>query len=123
MGTFISLLVFLVFALLVVAALRRLFRWAFRRDRKRLEIDHNQLNDVADEVAKATRTAALVSSAAAYSVAPTGIAALGAKIGLVSVPLIVVIAPKLGILAGGVLAVSSVISLYSKYRRRKETST
>lgn len=123
MGTLISLLVVSVIVLLVVAAIRRLFRWAFRRDRKRLQIDHNQLNDVADEVSKATRTAALISSAAAYSVAPTGIAALGAKIGLVSVPLIVVLAPKLGIIAAGALAVSCAISLYSKHRRRKETTT
>jgi len=123
MGAVITFLVFLVLAFFVVAALRRLFKWAWGANGKRAPIDHSQLNVVAEEAVKATRTAAIISSAAAYSLAPTGFAALGAKIGLVSVPIIVVIAPQLGILAGAVVVVAYAISLYSKHRRRKDSSS
>jgi hypothetical protein len=123
MGAVITLLVFLVLAFFVVAALRRLFKWAWGANGKRAPIYHSQLNVVAEEAVKATRTAAIISSAAAYSLAPTGFAALGAKIGLVSVPIIVVIAPQLGILAGAVVVVAYAISLYSKHRRRKDSSS
>lgn len=123
MGVVITLLVFLVLAFFVVAALRRLFKWARGSNGKRAPIDHSQLNVVAEEAVKATRTAAIISSAAAYSLAPTGLAALGAKVGLVSVPIIVVLAPQLGILAGAAVVVAYAISLYSKHRRRKDSSS
>jgi Na+-transporting methylmalonyl-CoA/oxaloacetate decarboxylase gamma subunit len=123
MGAVITLLVFLVLAFFVVAALRRLFKWAWGSNGKRAPIDHSQLNVVAEEAVKATRTAAIISSAAAYSLAPTGLAALGAKVGLVSVPIIVVLAPQLSILAGAVVVVAYAINLYSKHRRRKDSSS
>lgn len=123
MGAVITLLVFLVLAFFVVAALRRLFKWAWGAKGKRAPINHSQLNVVAEEAVKATRTAAIISSAAAYSLAPTGLAALGAKVGLVSVPIIVVLAPQLGILAGAVVVVAYAISLYSKHRQRKDSSS
>ncbi|VVN20297.1 hypothetical protein PS645_04266 [Pseudomonas fluorescens] len=123
MGAVITLLVFLVLAFFVVAALRRLFKWARGSNGKRAPIDHSQLNVVAEEAVKATRTAAIISSAAAYSLAPTGLAALGAKVGLVSVPIIVVLAPQLGILAGAVVVIAYAISLYSKHRRGKDSSS
>lgn len=118
----VSLVVVIISVFFVLFAFGRLFKWLGKwRISRRL--DHTQLEEVADEISKATRAAALLGSAAAYSLAPTGIAALGVKIGLVSVPLIVLVAPKLGIVAAVALAASCIISLYAKHRRRKESSS
>ncbi|WP_152220966.1 hypothetical protein [Pseudomonas sp. SCB32] len=118
MGTVISLGFAALFLYFAFGLLRRLFRWAFRRNGKPLRLDPTELNEAADEVGKTSRVLAFAGVAAANAAAPTGLAAIGAKIGLVSVPLIVVIAPHLGAAAGIIFVVCCAVSLYAKRKRR-----
>ncbi len=81
---------------------------------------HREIADGADTVAKATKVAAGIAIAGAAVSAPTGLAAVGVALGMVSAPLVVTAAPFLASVAGVAITVSAGASLYSKFRSRKE---
>jgi hypothetical protein len=68
------------------------------------------------DVAKGNRVVAGLSALWAWIVAPTGLAAVGVKLGIVSPPLIVVIAPVLLAISGATLTMSAAVDLYSKLK-------
>jgi|JI6StandDraft_1071083.scaffolds.fasta_scaffold20695_2 hypothetical protein len=82
---------------------------------------HAKIADHADTIAKGTRVAAGVAVVGASVAAPTGVAAAGVWLGIVSAPLIVTAAPILVGIAGAALTVSAGASLYSKAQRSKST--
>ena len=65
----------------------RVLKLLFGRRRSEAVL-HDELADVADDVAGASRVAAALSAALAWFLAPAGLLALGAAVGLVPTPLI-----------------------------------
>lgn len=81
---------------------------------------HDELADVAEDVAGASKVVAALSAAAAWFLAPAGLLALGAAIGLVPTPLIAKLVPALAVFAVGATAFAALAKLYAKSRRKKK---
>lgn len=119
MKTLIAWLAVAVVLYLVYFVLRRILRFFFGRKSSDIAL-HDQLADVAEDIAGASRVAAALSTAAAFFAAPAGLLAVGATLGLVPVPLIVRILPFLVAFAFGAAALSALAKLYAKSRRRRK---
>jgi membrane protein implicated in regulation of membrane protease activity len=117
--TFVTVAFFAFVAWAVFALLRRFYRWVLQRRGKPFVMEAGELNEAADEVAKTARVIAAGGFLASSMAAPTGLAALGLKIGIVAVPLVVWVAPHLAKIAGFVFILCCVVSLYAKRLRRK----
>ncbi len=98
---------------------KRIFRFLFRRGEANTPL-HDELADAAEDIAAASRVAAALSSAAAFFLAPVGLLAIGAALGVVSVPLIVKLAPILIAFAVGSAALSAAAKLFAKSKRRRK---
>lgn len=122
MGTLISWLAVLAVLYFVYFIVRRIWRFLFGKKSTTAAL-HDQLADVAEDIAGASRIAAALSSAAAFFVAPVGLLAIGAALGLVPVPLIVRLVPFLLVFAAGAAALSALAKLYAKSRRKREKGT
>lgn len=75
----------------------------------------NDLHDVTEDIALASKVAAAIGGISLYFLAPAGIFAF-----LVAPPLIVAIAPALGIFAAGAYVVHALAKLYDKKRKKQE---
>jgi hypothetical protein len=97
--------------------LRRILRFIFTRSQSTKPLP-DQLADVAEDVAAASRVAAALSTAAAFFAAPAGLLAIGAALGVVPTPFIIRILPVLGAFAFGAAALSALAKLFAKSRRK-----
>lgn len=84
-----------------------------------LNRNHEKASESVRDAAKASKVAAALATFWAWLVAPTGLAAIGASVGIVSTHLIVVLAPVLLAFAGAALTVSTAFDLYSKWQKRR----
>jgi len=87
--------------------IERLFRLLASRDKP------NDVHDVVEDVALASRIAAVIGAISLYFLAPAGLLAL-----FIKPPLIVTIAPSLTVFATGAYVVFAVAKLYDKKRRK-----
>jgi len=81
--------------------------------------NHVKVSESVRDGARASKVVAALAALWAWLVAPTGLAAIGASLGIVSTPLVVVLAPMLLAFAGAALTVSTALDLYSKWRTRR----
>lgn len=84
-----------------------------------LNRNHAKVSESVRDAAKASKVVAALAGLWAWLVAPTGLAAAGASLGIVSTPLVVVLAPALLAFAGAAMTVSASLDLYSKWRTRR----
>ena len=82
--------------------------------------NHEKANDKVRDVARSTLIASKVAVLWAWLVAPTGLTAAAAAIGITSTPAIVVLAPFFLALTGAAFAVSAAMELFSKRQKRRE---
>ncbi|MDT4867328.1 hypothetical protein FQZ97_1022300 [compost metagenome] len=75
---------------------------------------NNDLHDVAEDVALASRVAAAIGAISLYFLAPTGLLAI-----FTAPPLIAYIAPVLAIFAAGAYVVHALAKLYDKKRKKQ----
>jgi hypothetical protein len=73
---------------------KRLLRFLLRRSEASTP-HHVELADAAEDIAAASKVAAMLSTAVAFFLAPVGLMGFGAALGFVSVPVIVKLAPIL----------------------------
>lgn len=106
-------------ALLFLFILKRLIAFIFRRRRSSAPF-HEELADVAEDIAGASKVAATLATAAAYFATPAGLLAVAAAVGLAPKPLVVVLLPALVVFAAGAIALSTLAKLYAKSVRRKK---
>jgi len=83
---------------------------------------HEELFDLAEDVAATTRIAAVIAGGAAFVAAPTGLMSLGVAMGFVRAPFIVTIAPLLFVVAAGATAVYAAATMYVKKQRTELAS-
>jgi len=81
--------------------------------------NHAKVSESVRDGARASKVVAALAALWAWLVAPTGLAAIGASLGIVSTPLVVALAPMLLAFAGAALTVSTALDLYSKWRTRR----
>jgi hypothetical protein len=81
---------------------------------------HDELADVAEDIAAASRIAVALASAAAFLAAPAGLLAVATAFGIVPRPLAVTVLPVLVTFAIGAAALSAAAKLYAKSRRKKK---
>lgn len=85
-------------------------------------MDHEKLANRVENVSMATGVVAGIAAAGATIAAPSGLAAMGVWLGIVSPPLIVTAAPILGTLATVTGTVSGATYFYAKWKRRQSRS-
>ncbi|WP_310564237.1 hypothetical protein [Hydrogenophaga sp.] len=119
MGTLIGWLAIAAVLYFIYFVVKRISRFLLRRGKANTPL-HDELADAAEDIAAASRVAAALSSAAAFFIAPAGLLAIGAALGVVSVPLIVKLAPILIVFAVGAAALSAAAKLYAKSKRRRK---
>jgi purine-cytosine permease-like protein len=88
--------------------IKRLFTLLTSKDK------HNDIHDVVEDVALASRVAAAIGAISVYFLAPAGLLAF-----LVSPPLVVAIAPAIGVFAVGAYVVHALVKLYDKKRKKQ----
>ena len=118
MATLISTVAVALVALLFIFVLKRVFGLLFRRKTHKAAL-HEDLVDVAEDIAGASKVAATLASAAAFFAAPAGLLALAATFGLAPRPLIVIIVPVLVAFAAGAIVLSALAKLYAKAVRKR----
>jgi len=99
--------------------LKRLISFAFGFKRGSTPLP-DELADVAEDVAGASRLAATFAGLAAFLAAPAGLLAIAAAMGLAPKPLIVILLPTLVAFAVGAAALSAAAKLYAKAMRRRK---
>lgn len=119
-------LAFTLVALLLVFAAARVLRLLFKQKFRKGSANDNgrtvrgeDVVDVLEDVAGASRIAAAISAVAAFIAAPTGLMAIAVGSGLVNAPLITTISPILGAVAVGSGAVFAAAKLYSKRKQKQ----
>ena len=117
MARLIGVIGIVLVALFFLFILKRVISFIFRR-RKPTAPFHEDLADVAEDIAGAGKVAATLATAAAYFAAPAGLLAVAAAIGLAPEPLIVVLLPVLVAFAAGAIVLSTLAKLYAKSVRR-----
>lgn len=80
---------------------------------------HEDLADVAEDIAGVSRIAAALAGAVAFFAAPAGLLAVAGALGFVPAPLIVRLLPLLIAFAAGAAALSALAKLYVKAKRRR----
>lgn len=118
MRTFVGWLAVAGVLYFIYFVVKRVFRLLFRR-RDASKPVHDELADAAEDIAAAGRVAAVLSGAVVFFLAPAGLMAVGAAFGIVSVPLVVKLAPALIVFAAGAAALSAAAKLYAKSKRNK----
>jgi hypothetical protein len=113
MSTLVSWLALGVVLYFMYFVVKRVLRFLFGRRRASTPL-HDDLTDVAEDIAAASRVAAALSSAAALFTAPAGLLAIVAALGLVPVPQIVKLLPGLLVFAVGAVALSAAAKLGSE---------
>jgi len=111
----LALIAVISFAYFIVS---RVIRFLFGIGRAKVPL-HDRLTDVTEDVAAASIVTAAIGAGAASFLAPTGLLAVGAALGFVSVPLIVQLVPYLLTFAFAVAAISALAKLFAKSRRRR----
>lgn len=91
--------------------IKRLFMLLSSKDK------HNDIPDVAEDIALASRVAVAIAAISVYFLAPAGLFAI-----FMSPPLIVVIAPAIGVFAVGAYVIYALAKLYDKNRKRKKNA-
>lgn len=81
--------------------------------------NHVKVSESVRDGAKASKVVAALAALWAWLLAPTGLVAIGASLGIVNTPLVVILAPILMAFAGAALTVSTALDLYSKWRTRR----
>jgi hypothetical protein len=81
--------------------------------------NHVKVSESVRDGAKVSKVVAALAALWAWLLAPTGLVAIGASLGIVNTPLVVILAPMLMALAGAALTVSTALDLYSKWRTRR----
>lgn len=119
MATFINWLAVAAILYFVYFVIKRVLRFICKAKHSETPL-HNQFADVAEDVAAASRVAAALSTAAAFFVAPAGLLAIGAALGIVPVPLIARLVPFLLAFAVGAAALSALAKLVAKSRRKNQ---
>jgi hypothetical protein len=119
MHTFIGWLAVAFVIYLSFFVLKRIGRFVANRRRAVAPL-HVDLVDAAEDIASASRVAAVLAGAATFFAAPAGLLAIGAAIGLVSKPLIATLLPILVAFAAGAAALSALAKLYAKSKRRSD---
>ena len=102
------LLAFELVCLVGIFILKRFFSLLTSKSKK------DDLHDVAEDIALASRVAAAIGAISLYFFAPVGFFALFA-----APPLIVYIAPALAIFAAGAFVVHALAKLYDKKRKKR----
>lgn len=105
MATAVSILLICAIALFIIT---RIFSLIFSRDKQ------NAIHDVAEDVALASRVAAAITAVSVYFLAPAGLLAVFTR-----PPLIVAIAPAVGVFAVGAYVVHALAKLYDKKRKKQ----
>jgi hypothetical protein len=110
-------------AFFVIFVLKRIFSLVFRGTRGTENTAekpiHDEVLDVAEDVAAASRITAAIAGAAAFFIAPVGLMAIGASFGFIPVPLIVTLLPVILVFAVAAAAISASAKLYAKKKRKK----
>ena len=88
-----------------------------------LHRNHEKAGETTREAAQVSKVIATIGTFWAWLVAPSGVAAIGASLGIVSTPFIVVLAPLLVAFAASVWTISAIIDLYSKWLRRQRSKS
>ena len=88
-----------------------------------LHRNHEKARKSTHEAAQVSKVIATIGTFWAWLVAPSGVAAIGASLGIVSTPFIVVLAPLLVAFAASVWTISAIIDLYSKWLRRQRSKS
>ena len=122
MATLISTVAVALVALLFIFVLKRVFGLLFGRKKHEATL-HEDLLDVAEDIAGASKVAATLASMAAFFAAPAGLLALAATFGLAPIPLIVTIVPALLAFAAGAIVLSALAKLYAKAVRKRRPLT
>jgi len=81
--------------------------------------NHEKATDTGRDVARGTIVVSKLAILWSWLVAPTGLTAIAAAIGITSTPVIVVVAPFIVAFSGAALAMSAALELYSKRQRKK----
>lgn len=105
-------------ALFFLFILKRVIVFFFGRRHRKVPL-HEDLVDMAEDVAGASRVAAALASAATFFAAPAGLLAVAAAFGFVAKPLIVVLLPTLLAFAFGAAALSAAAKLFAKIMRKR----
>ena len=119
MGTLINWLAIAAFLFFCYFVLKKLFDFAVRRKESKTPLP-DDLADVAEDIAAASRVAAALATAAAFFAAPAGLLAVAAALGLAPKPLIATVLPTLLAFAVGAAALSAAAKLYAKSRRNRK---
>lgn len=119
MATLIVWTALAVVLFLLLFVLKRILGFVFGRSRPSRPF-HDELADVAEDVAAASRIGAALASAAAFFAAPAGLMAIAAGLGLIPTPLISRVVPVLVVVAVGAAALSAAAKLYAKARRKSK---
>lgn len=105
-------------AVLLIPALAVWLALLFREGVAWIAGNHEKATETARDVARGTIVVSKVAILWSWLVAPTGLTAIAAAIGITSTPVIVVIAPFIVAFSGAALAVSAALELYSKRQRK-----
>lgn len=83
--------------------------------------NHERAAEATRDVARGTIVVSKLAILWAWLLAPTGLTAAAAAIGITSTPLIVLVAPYIVAVSGATLALSAALELFSKWQRRNTT--
>jgi len=93
--------------------------FAINQHNRLITMDHKKLANRAENVSMATGVAAGIAAAGATIAAPTGLAAVGVWLGIVSPPLIVTAAPILAAVATVSGTISGAAYFYAKWKQHQ----
>jgi hypothetical protein len=113
-----SLIIISIAALLFLPAM---IVWLFvllRNGLKWISVNHTKASTATQDVAKGALVVSKVAMFWSWLVAPKGLLAVLASIGVVSTPWVVVVAPIVMAVSGAIFALAAALDLYSKWRTR-----
>lgn len=89
-----------------------------RNGLKWISVNHTKASTATQDVAKGALVVSKVAMFWSWLVAPKGLIAVLASIGVVSTPWVVVVAPIVMAVSGAIIALAAALELYSKWRNR-----
>jgi ABC-type transport system involved in multi-copper enzyme maturation permease subunit len=111
-------------ALVVVLILPAVVVWLVLLSRKGVAWiagNHEKATEATRDVARGTIVVSKIAVLWAWLVAPTGLTAAAAAIGITSTPVIVLVAPYVVAVSGATLAISAALELFSKWQKKRAT--